>query len=231
VVFYSSIQSSKPYNCKRFKCKLFSESLNLTPNSDVLDSISQQIDDRATAIIQRLDQRFDRLEQTLRPNGNLRIERPAPIEIPARLGGFLTIAARLKHRDLYTAPLGQCIDAAVCHFTMAKELSRLAHLNDSPESCILDMLIGSWILNNVIKPGREYRQACSETLTNEYDRQLGACGLALEAFVKKLEEVSDRFAMTMSTLLIQFRNSSPFLTKQPREILKAFSPKLPSFSN
>jgi hypothetical protein len=198
------------------------QALDLTHFRDVLNSISEQIDDRATAIIQRLDQRFDQLEQTLKPNGDVRMEKPAPIEIPAKLDSFLGIAARLKHRDLHTAPLGQCIDAAVCHFTMAKKLSRSAHLTNSPESCILDVLIGCWILNNVIKPGRDYCQACSETPKNEYDRQLGACGLGLEAFVKKLEEVIDWATVTMPTLLIHFRSSSPFSSKQSREIKQGF---------
>ena len=150
-----------------------------------MDNISSLIADRTAAILRRLDQ----LEQSLTANGNLGIETVVEIEIPAELDSFLSIAARQEYRDWDTAPLGRCIDAAVYHFTRAKEQSRWAQVPRSPESCLLDVLISFWILNNFIKPGRDYLKACSENPTNDYDRQLEASGLGLETFVRKLQEV------------------------------------------
>jgi hypothetical protein len=112
-----------------------------------------------------------------------------PIEIPAALDTFLCVAARQEYQNLDVAPLGRCIDASGYHFTIAKEYSQSATALESPEACIVHVLISCWILNKVIKPGQAYLQGCSETPKSDYDRQLNALGLSVVGFVQKLEEV------------------------------------------
>ena len=81
---------------------------------------------------------------------------PLPIQVPPELGLRLRIIALQQYRELDNAPVKDCINTSIVHFSAAKRKLEYASSNSARQDwqpeVALHLMVSTWILTVMVKP-------------------------------------------------------------------------------